>query len=91
MNVDEIWEKDAARQWEEMNMSNEFEQKYRSAAYDVNTAHGHVTHAVDSLYDGLKEIKGTPAEDKIKSLMDDLENLGAEISAFRQALRRGEA
>lgn len=84
-----MWEADAAAQWERENVGNPNESKYRSASYDISRAVEKVGEAVDNLFDSLRDLKGTPAEDKIISLMNDLENLGCDINIARAKLRRG--
>lgn len=89
-DVQSIWESDAAAEWERITEPNKDAEKMEEAAYDVGNAYEKIGNAMDCLYAAMKTAKGTIAEDRIASLMNDLEDLQCDVLSMKFNLERGE-
>ena len=89
-DVDAMWEADAAAEWERLNEPDPDEDKLKDAADDFVTAYEHMCEAVQALYDAYKTVEGTIAEDKVASMMNDVEDLATEVSIMKNHLKEGE-
>ena len=65
------------------------QKKLNEASTGVSDAHTAVAGAINALYDAMRKANGTPAEDKIASLMNDLEDLNCDIGIIARALKEG--
>ena len=89
-DVQAMWEADAAAEWERISKPDEDAEKMMDAAPAVRDSYHFICKAMDALYDAFKEVEGTVAEDKIASLMNDLEDLQDDVLSMKCDLERGE-
>ena len=90
LDAQAMWEADAAAEWERINEPDESEEKLKDAAELVGNAYDSMANAIQWLYDASKEAEGTIAEDRIKSVMDDLETLHDDVLSLKYRLKDGD-
>lgn len=88
-DVGAMWEADAAAQWERENAMTEDEEKLMASAYDLNKAYGLIDDAMDALADAIHKVEGTFAEDKLTSILNDLENLNCDLKGMKRDFSKG--
>lgn len=89
-DVDAMWEADAAAEWERINEPDMDAERIKDAAELVNNAYDSMANAIQWLYEASKEAEGTLAEDKVISIMDDLEALHDDVLSLKIRMKRGE-
>lgn len=89
-DVQAMWESAAAAEWERITEPDKDTEKMQDAAHSVGHAYESICQAMQQLYDAFKETEGTVAEDRIASLMNDLEDLQDEMISMKCNLERGE-
>lgn len=88
-DVDAMWEADAAAEWERINAPDPNEKHYLDAASSLSVAINHMDKALDYLDDAANEVEGLPAEDRIRSLFNELEEIYDSIKSLQNQLRKG--
>ena len=73
--LDRMYEAESAKLWEELNNSEEPEIDPYPALHKMNDALFLINQAVSKLNGGADSLKGTPYENRIESLVMDLENV----------------
>lgn len=73
--IDEMYEAESARLWEELNSGDKREVDPYPAIYKMNDALSLVNQAISKLNSGADSLKSTPYEDRIVSLAMELENV----------------
>ena len=86
--IDTMWETESEAEWERQNADNDAE-KMKDAADSFITAYEYMCNAVQALYDAYKAVEGTRAEDRVASMMDDVEDLATEVSIMKNHLKEG--
>lgn len=74
--VDEMWETQSGRLWEELNAPDPNQGRYEAAKIYTGFALDLLNKAVDSLILAADEVEGLPLANKILSLVTDLEDRG---------------
>lgn len=74
--VDEMWETESGRLWEELNAPDPNQGRYEAAKICTGFALDLLNKAVDSLIQAADEVEGLPLANKILSLVTDLEDRG---------------
>lgn len=74
--VDEMWETESGRLWEELNAPDPNQGRYEAAKIYTGFALDLLNKAVDGLIQAAYEVEGLPLENKILSLVTDLEDRG---------------
>lgn len=74
--VDEMWETESGRLWEELNAPDPNQGRYEAATVYTGFALDFLNKAVDSLIQAADEVDGLPLENQILSLVTDLEERG---------------
>lgn len=74
--VDEMWETESGRLWEELNAPDPNQGRYEAAKIYMGFALDLLNKAVDSLIQAADEVDGLPLENKVLSLVTDLEERG---------------
>ena len=77
--LDRMYEAESARLWEELNNFEEPEIDPHLALENLNAALSHVSQAVSELDSVAEMLKGTPYEDRIESLVMELEDVYSHI------------
>lgn len=88
-DVQAMWEAAAAAEWERITEPDKDAEKMQDAAHSVGYAYDNISQAMQHLYDAFKEAEGTVAEDRIASLMNDLEDLQDDVLSMKCDLKRG--
>ena len=78
--VDEMWETESGRLWEELNAPDPNQGRYEAAKIYTGFALDLLNKAVDSLILAADEVEGLPLANKILSLVTDLEDRGIYIA-----------
>lgn len=86
-DVDAMWEADAAAEWERINDVPDYSEQYKEAALDMKEATDGISTAIDLLSEAVEAVKGTDAEDKIVSLLNDLDDLWTDIRIMAKELK----
>lgn len=73
--LDRMYEAESARLWEELNNFEEPEFDPHLVLESLDDALSHVSQAVSNLNSAAKSLKGTPYEDRIGSLVMELESV----------------
>lgn len=86
-DVDAMWEADAAAEWERINDVPDYSEQYKEAALDMKEATDGISTAINLLSEAVEAVKGTDAEDKIVSLLNDLDDLWTDIRIMAKELK----
>lgn len=86
-DVDGMWEADAAAEWERINDVPDYSEQYKEAALNMKEATDGISTAIDLLSEAVEAVKGTDAEDKIVSLLNDLDDLWTDIRIMAKELK----
>lgn len=89
--VQEMWEVESARIWENICAPHPDAGKLEKVSTSLARAVSKIGEAEDVLALVVKEISGTTGEDRITSLLNDLEDLNVQINEMRKKFKRGEA
>lgn len=89
--LDLMWEGESARIWEEQNAPDPYETQMKNAAIDMKCACGDtgISKAIYYLMDAQEELKGTPMEDKVGSLIEVLEDIECDIRSLAEKYGKG--
>lgn len=90
MMTQAMYEREVENLWESITAPNPNMEKFTDASYSLEMAYEHICKAMDSMYEAVKELEGTEAEDRVTSLMNDLEDIQCDIDAMKNRLERGE-
>lgn len=82
--LDRMYEAESARLWEELNSFEEQEEEKEEidpfpALYRMGDALSFINQAIARLHSGAETVKGTPYEDRIESLVMELEDVYSHI------------
>lgn len=89
-DVGAMWEADAAAQWERENEVPDEYYKQKESAYYVHQAWYKLCDVLDEMADAVHEVENTSAEDKVQSLLNDIEDIQDEVMGMFKKLERGE-
>ena len=82
--VDEMWETESARLWEELNAPDPNQARKEAARTYIQFARDFLNKSVDSLIQAASEVNGLPLENKILSLATELEDNGIWVDQLDQ-------
>ena len=85
-----MYEREVENLWERITAPNPNMDKFTEASKSLATAYEYICHAMDSMYEAVKALNETEAEDRVTSMMNDLEDLQCDIDAMKNRLERGE-
>ncbi len=88
--IDLMYESESAKMWEEQNAHDRDWDRMLEAVGYLNVAIEHLDKATDSLIGAKEEIEGLPAEYRLGSIEESLEELNCEIEKIRQRFISGE-
>lgn len=89
MNVGIMVENEAALEWELQNAADPCEEALKKAAIELRLCSEGINKTEDCLVEAIEELKGTPMEDRIASLLNDLEDVHSEIIALANKYGKG--
>ena len=72
--------------WEELTEPDPNEEAYIAAQKALKEAYAAIGEAMDSIYEAVQEARGTEFEDRIASLMNDVEDLQCDVETMRRML-----
>ena len=76
--------------WTLLNASDPAEQALKRASVSLNETAGFLTISTDRLLEASEILKGTPMQDKLLSLLNDVESIESEIRKLKTKYERGE-
>ena len=89
IRTQELYEMECARIWEQINMADPNENKLIEAAHSLNIAIEHLNTAVDWVADAAQELSGTTMEDRVMSLVQDIEDIICDLKEMQKRWKRG--
>ena len=87
--VQALKEADDARIWEELNAPDPYEKQMEDSAREMRLAVEMINKAEDYLMDAVSSVSGTPMEDRVSSLLNDLEELHIDIVLLAEKYQKG--
>ena len=76
--------------WTLLNASDPAEQLLKQASVKLNETAGFLNISTDRLLEASEILKGTPMQDKLLSLLNDIESIESNIRALKTKYERGE-
>ena len=87
--VQEMWEADAAAEWERLNASDPAELEMEQAAVEMKKGADLIDKAENALVDAVSRLDGYPMADRVESLLNDLMDLRVDIESLADKYERG--
>ena len=87
--VSVMYENAIANEWEQITAPDPFAEQMEKASFGMKEAVDHLSKAEDALADAIEELKDTPLEDQVASLLDSLEDVRVEISILAYRFKKG--
>ena len=87
--VQALKEAEDARIWEEINAPDPFERQMTDAALDMRLATAMLDKAEDYLAEAVADVSETPMEDRVASLLNELEDLHFSIRLMAENYEKG--
>lgn len=87
--VDEMWEAESARMWEDLNAPDPYENKMFEAAGSLAVAIGHLIPARDWVHEAAYELEETPMESKMESFAEEIDGILMMLKDLEEKYRRG--
>ena len=88
-DIDQMYEAESARIWEELNAPDPNESKYRAAAGSLKKAAEALNAVLDNLAQGVEDAAGLPLSDKIAFYLNDFEDRQCDIKQIMERALRG--
>ena len=89
-DLDRAYERESDRLWEALNARDEsWDRKLDAVAY-MNTALDNLNAAIVRFYGAKDQLEGMPEEDRLGSLLYELEDLTCDLQAMRNRFKDGE-
>lgn len=82
-------EQEAAKEWERLNADDPFEDALKNAAVELKACSAQLNKVEDYLLDAIAALKGTPMEDVVSSILNDLEDVHTDIRIMATKYERG--
>ena len=89
-NVAVMYESYVAQEWERVSAPDPLAGVMEKASYGMRAAVEQMQKAEDSLAEAVNELRDTPLEDQVASLLNQLEDLRVDISLLAWRFRNGE-
>ena len=89
-NVAVMYENAVAQEWERVSAPDPLAGVMEKASHGMREAVERMKKAEDSLADAVNELRDTPLEDQVASLLNQLEELRVDISILAWRFRKGE-
>lgn len=87
--VQAMWEADTAAEWERQNAPDPEEGRLKSSAVSLKAALGNMCLGLDSLYEAVEVLTGTPMEDSVQSMIDGFEAMINVLESTKNKYERG--
>ena len=87
--VQEMWEADAAAEWERLNAPDPAELEMEQAAVEMKKGADLIDKAENALVDAVSRLDGYPMADRVESLLNDLMDLRVDIESLADKYERG--
>ena len=87
--VQALKEAEDARIWEELNAPDEYEKQMEDASREMRLAIEGLLKAEDYLADAVAAVCGTPMEDRVASLLNDVEDIYFDIKVLADNFKKG--
>ena len=88
-NVDVMWERDAARKWEELNAPLPYEAELVSAGKELKAAISGLEKAIGYVEEAAAELQGTPEAPKVESYISSLDEILHDLTVMKNLYWRG--
>ena len=89
-NVSAMWEAEAAAEWERQNAPDKYHEQMVKAACSMDIAVDHLDKALDFLLDALNAVDNTPMENRVKELLEMVEDIKTEVDMQKDKYEGGE-
>ena len=89
LEVQALKEAEDARIWEELNAPDIYEKQMEDSAREMRLAVQMIDKAEDYLTDAVYAVEDTPMEDRVTSLLNDLEDLKFSIGMLAENYQKG--
>ena len=87
--VQEMWEAEAAAEWERINAPDPAEREMEQAAVEMKKGADLIDKAENALLDAVSRLDGYPMADRVESLLNDLMDLRIDIKSLADKYERG--
>ena len=87
--LDYMVEQAAAAEWERINAPDPYEKQMKDAALEMRLAVEMIEKAESYLLDAVEDLKDSPMEDRVASLLHTLEDLHIDIGMLERNYERG--
>ena len=87
--VQEMWEAEAAAEWERINAPDPAEREMEQAAVEMKKGADLIDKAENALLDAVSSLDGYPMSDRVESLLNDLMDLRIDIKSLADKYERG--
>ena len=87
--VQEMWEAEAAAEWERINAQDPAEREMEQAAVEMKKGADLIDKAENALLDAVSSLDGYPMADRVESLLNDLMDLRIDIKSLADKYERG--
>ena len=88
--VQEMWEAEAARIWEELNAPDPGEKAMKEAGKSIKEALDKIDPGLDCIAEAVASLDGFQMADKVQSFLEAFENLANELETLGEKYERGE-
>lgn len=89
-DVDNLWESESARIWEEQNAPSKDESKYLAAAKELEKAIKALDQVIDALVEAENAADGVPLADKVAFFARDFEDRQCDLKRMMEKAQRSE-
>ena len=90
LQVQAMWEADAAAKWERLNEPDPAESQMKEAAESLQAALDNIDSGLDWISDAVSKLDELPMADKVQSFLNDFEELANKLETLKDHYERGE-
>lgn len=88
--VQEMWERDAAAEWERITAPDPCEKQMENAAVGMKDSAKLIDTAENRLINAIRYLRNTPMEDRVNSILNGIMDLRCELEILASKYERGE-
>lgn len=89
LDVDTMWETDAAAEWERLNAPDPAEREMKEAAESLQAALKMIDSGLDYIAEAVDTLGELPMSNKVQSFLDDFEKLADGLEDLKDCYERG--
>lgn len=89
LDVDTMWETDAAAEWERLNAPDPAEREMKEAAESLQAALEKIDSGLDYIAEAVAALGELPMSNKVQSFLDDFEKLANGLEDLKDCYERG--